>query len=165
MLDGIHAEVQLLMGQNEELVSDNSALLKQVKLLENRIHTMYDETEMQERRDEIESLQEKATQLQSEINRLAICGVLYDQTLAEAKAICKQSYAAKLGLDYNEVDELERNPEYVRHAKDINAMTELSAIYTLADVNFRSAHQPIQRVVRTPKPKQRKPAMSGGNNL
>lgn len=158
-------DMQALQQQIDEKANQIEGLNEKIKGLE---------TELSERpsAEEVTLTQNRITELESEMQtkdvevaRVQHLAAQGEKALQLAKDTGKRSVLSDMNL--NPADDNSKNPVYVRRCNDIDEMTDISAIQSIANSNFagKTGRQSSINGYQAPITNGKKPAHSGANML
>ena len=160
-----NADVKALQEQNKQISDDRDALKTRVTELETELEAIP--------KEEIPLLQTRISELETEIEtqktevaRVKNLAAVGEQALKIAKATGKRSVLVDMGL--NPAEDNSGNYLYVKRCNDIDAMTDITAINSIAETNFGSGYTGRKSSIsgyQAPVGSGKKPAHSGANTL
>ena len=153
----LQEQVQRLSTENEKLATEKAELQAQL-----------DQSEPEAIADlnrEITQLTASVAEKDAEIERLTTLSEVGDEALKLERENAKRSVLLEMDLDPSEDNS--GNSEYVRRCRDIDNMTSLSAIQSIASTNFRAARNRKGAKLEIPEVSTQAPEVrfSGMNNL
>ena len=161
------ADIQQLQKQIKDLSDERDTLKTENAELETQLEQASNSD------DEVRLLREKVTELEqtietkdAEVARVQTLAQQGEKALRLAKDTAKRSLFTKLGL--NPADDHSSNYLYVRECNNIEEMTDINAINSIADSNFggqTGRKSSINGYTPTGKDTAKKPRMSGANAL
>ena len=161
------ADIQQLQKQIKDLSDERDTLKTENAELEQQLEQASNSD------DEVRLLREQVTELEQtietkdqEVARVQTLAQQGEKALRLAKDTAKRSLFTKLGL--NPADDHSSNYLYVRECNNIEEMTDINAINSIADSNFggqTGRKSSINGYTPTGEGKAKKPRMSGANHI
>jgi len=160
-----NADLQALQEQVTTITAERDALQEQVTTLTAELEAIPRE-EIPLLQNRISELETEKETLKTEVDRVKTLAAAGEQALKIAKTTAKRSVLVNMGL--NPAEDHSDNFVYTKRLADIDAMTDITAINSIAESNFGSGHTGRKSSIngyQHPMGTGKKPAHSGANAL
>ena len=158
-------DVQALQAQVERLSSDNQQLTTDNAALQAQLDEIGDADTLSDLQRQVTELTTQLSAKETELSESETYAEIGREAVKLERDNAKRSVLVEMGLDPS--DDNSSNHEYVSRCNDIDSMTSLSAIKSIANTNFRSARNRKGAKLEVPEvtPAQPEVRFSGMNNL